>query len=174
MEAVPATDGILEGEAQEALATDVPEAKVLRSAGVEAPVEEAEVAVTLEKEAASDAAADAAAGEPPPMPAAEAVGQATAPGEPTPTPVPATLPPTPEPTPTVVSTTQPPAAEPTVIASYHAPEQPGAEDEAGRARGTYRPSLVDWLGVAEVVFGVAFVLLATLTITLTFRRLRTR
>jgi hypothetical protein len=170
IEAAPATDRMSEGEAQKALATEALEARALGAAGIEAPVEEAEVVVTLEKEAASDVEA----GEPPPMPAAEAVGQATSPAKPTPTSVPATLPPTAEPTPTAVSTTQPPAAEPTVIASYHAPVQPAAEDEAARAEGPYPPSLVGWLGVAEVVFGATFALLATLTIALTFRRLRTR
>jgi anti-sigma factor RsiW len=170
IEAAPATDGIPEGEAQKAMATEALEARALGATGIEAPVEEAEVAVTLEKEASSDMVA----GEPPPMAAAEAVGQATAPAEPTPMPVPATLPPTAEPAPTAVPTTQPPTAESTVIASYHAPVQPAAEDEVRRTEGAYRPSLVGWLGVVEVVFGVTFVLLAMLTIALTFRRLRTR
>jgi hypothetical protein len=51
---------------------------------------------------------------------------------------------------------------------------PASEEEAGWAEGPGRPFLIDWLGVAEVVFGVAFVLLATLTIVLTLRRLRSR
>jgi hypothetical protein len=170
IEAAPATDGMPEGEAQKALATEALEARALGATGIEAPVEEAEVAVTLEKETASDMVA----GEPPPMAAAEAVELATAPVALIPTAVPATPPPTAEPTPTAVSTTQPPTAEPTVIASYHAPVQPVAEDEAGWAEGPYQQSLIGWLGVAEVVFGVAFVLLATLTIALTLRRLRTR
>jgi hypothetical protein len=168
VEAAPATDWLPEGE--KALATEALEARALGATGIEAPAEEAEVAVTLEKEAASDMVA----AEPPPMPAAEAVGQPTSPAKPTPTSVPATLPPTAKPTPTAVSTTQPLRAEPTVVASYHAPVQPAAEDEAGRAEGLYQPSLIGWLGVAEVVFGVTFVLLATLTIALTLRRLRTR
>jgi hypothetical protein len=159
-----------EGEAQKALATEALEARALGATGIEAPVEEEEVVVILEKEAASDIVA----GEPPPLPAAEADGRAASPAKPTPTPVPATLAPTAEPAPTVVPTSEPPAAEPTLIASHREPVQPVAGDEAGWAEGPDQTLAIGWLGVAEVVFGVAFVLLATLTIALTLLRLRTR
>jgi hypothetical protein len=74
----------------------------------------------------------------------------------------------------VLPTPQPPTAEPTEIASYYEPVQPVADEDVGRGGDRLLPSLVGWLGVAQVVFGVAFVLLAMLTIALTVRRFRTR
>jgi hypothetical protein len=107
MEVAPATDGMPEGEAQKALATEALEARALGATGIEAPAEEAEVAVVLEKEAASDVVS----GEPSPLPAAEAVGRDTSPDETTPTPVPVTLLPTARPTPTVVPISEPPSQQ---------------------------------------------------------------
>jgi anti-sigma factor RsiW len=154
-QAAPATELELEVEAEKVVATGAPESRALSTSRFEAPAGEGGEALTGAKEAA----ADAVAGEPQPGVAAEAVEQATALAEPTPTAVP-TMP---------VAT-----SEPTVIADAQAPAQPAREEEVQRPEGAYQPSIVRWLGVAEVVFGLAFVLLATLTIALTLWRLRTR
>jgi hypothetical protein len=164
-----ASDLVTEGEAQKALATEALETGALGATAVEAPAEEAEVEVTLEKEGMSDRAA----AEPPPAPEAEAIVQATGRVEPTPTPVPVMVLPSVQPTLTAEPTTEPPTAEPTVVASYHEPVQPREEEEVGLVVGVPPPSLASLLAVAEIVFGVVFVLLATLTIAFTLRRLRT-
>ncbi len=156
MEAVPEAESMPEGEAPKAMATEAASARASGATAMEVPVEEVEVGVTQEKEATSDAVP----AEPPPMPAAEAVEPATAPLVLTPTLAPTMPPPTAEPT------LRPPPAEPTVIVQAPAPAPPVGYGEA-------RPTEY-WLGVAEVVFGVTFVLLATLTIAFTLRRLRTR
>ncbi len=81
----------------------------------------------------------------------------------------------PAPTPMPPPTESPTVAAPTVVAGVREPAEPGLErpPREEEVRGMERDSLVLWVGLAEIVLLVAFVLLAAATVMVMIRRRRT-